>query len=71
MFFEEAKGKQIEAGIISFKNLKSGFLPFLLKNDDANSTIITAQVLDNFMNEIVVLLKEIFDTKIPFEEKVE
>jgi hypothetical protein len=46
-------------------------LPFLLKNDDANSTIITAQVLDNFMNEIVVLLKEIFDTKIPFEEKVE
>lgn len=71
MFFEEAKGKQIEAGIISFKNLKLGFLPFSVKNDDANSTIITAQVLDNFMNEIVVLLKEIFDTNTPFEEKVE
>ena len=71
MFFEEAKGKQIEAGIISFKNLKSGFLPFSLKDEHGDSSIITAEVLNNFMNEIVALLTEIFDNKIPFEEKVD
>jgi ATP-dependent helicase/DNAse subunit B len=70
MFTEEGKTNQIEAGIISFKNLSAGFLPFTVKSDNQESTIITEDVLQNFINEIVVLLQEIFDTKIPFEEKL-
>ncbi len=70
MFFEEAKDKQIEAGIISFKNLKSGFLPFDFKGENEGGSIITAAVLENYIYEIVGLLKEIFDCEISFDEKL-
>jgi hypothetical protein len=33
MYEKLAESKPIEAGIISFKNLKSGFLPFNFKED--------------------------------------
>lgn len=71
MFFEEANGKEIEAGIISFKNLKSGFLPFTFKGENDESSTINAETISNFINEIVILLKEIFNTEIPFEEKLQ
>jgi hypothetical protein len=71
MFFEEANGKQIEAGIISFKNLRSGFLPFALKEENGDSSIIDNEVLEKFINEIVLLLKEIFNAEISFEEKLQ
>ena len=71
MFFEEANGKDIEAGIISFKNLKSGFLPFTFKGENDESSIINAEIISNFTDEIVILLKEIFNTEIPFEEKLQ
>jgi hypothetical protein len=71
MFFEEANGKDIEAGIISFKNLKSGFLPFTFKGENDESSIINAEIISNFTHEIVILLKEIFNTEIPFEEKLQ
>ncbi len=70
MFFEEAEGKQIEAGIISFKNLKSGFLPFAFRGENELSSIINQEVLLHFMDEIAALLKEIFDNEISFEEKL-
>ena len=68
---EEANGKEIEAGIISFKNLKSGFLPFTFKGENDESSTINAETISNFINEIVILLKEIFNTEIPFEEKLQ
>jgi ATP-dependent helicase/DNAse subunit B len=71
MFFEEANGKDIEAGIISFKNLKSGFLPFTFKGENEESSLINAEIISNFTHEIVILLKEIFNTEIPFEEKLQ
>ena len=71
MFFEEANGKDIEAGIISFKNLKSGFLPFTFKGENDESSVINAEIISNFTHEIVILLKEIFNTEIPFEEKLQ
>jgi hypothetical protein len=71
MFFEEAKGKDIEAGIISFKNLKSGFLPFTFKGENDESSTINDEVISNFIHEIVILLKEIFNTEVPFEEKLQ
>ena len=70
MFEKHAHGKPMEAGIISFKNLKSGFLPFLVKNGkDVNSTI-DAAVLDQYIEQLVILINEILDVTIPFEEKV-
>lgn len=68
MYEEEAKGLEIEAGIISFKNLKSGFLPFGFKADKDTSTIIDAEIMQSYLAEIVILLGEIFDKEKDFEE---
>jgi len=70
MYENEANGKPIEAGIISFKNLKSGFLPFQFKEDKDVQQIINDEVMTNYLEQIVVLLKEILDETVPFEEKV-
>jgi hypothetical protein len=70
MYQENAKGKPIEAGIISFKNLKAGFLPFNFKEDRELFSIIDHQILNDFTEQIVVLLQEILNLEIPFEEKV-
>ncbi|WP_317163856.1 PD-(D/E)XK nuclease family protein [Flavobacterium phycosphaerae] len=70
MFEQQAKGLEIEAGIISFKNLKSGFLPFNCKQDNVANAVITADVMENYLEQIVVLLQEILDINVPFEEKI-
>ncbi len=69
MFEKEAKGKPIEAGIISFKNLKSGFLSFNFKEEKEGNLIIDDIILTNYLEQMVLLLKEILDVNIPFEEK--
>ncbi|MFB3389994.1 PD-(D/E)XK nuclease family protein [Flavobacterium sp. LAR06] len=70
MFEEEAKDFSIEVGIISFKNLKSGFLPFGFKEEKELDITVTKEILNSYLEEIVVLLNEIFDVSIPFEEKI-
>jgi hypothetical protein len=65
-----ARDTEIEAGIISFKNLKSGFLPFAFKEDKDITTLITDDIMMHYLDEIVVLLNEILDENIPFEEKI-
>lgn len=70
MYEQEANGKPIEAGIISFKNLKSGFLPFNFKEDKDVQQIINQEIMTDYLEQIVLLLKEILDEKIPFEEKI-
>jgi len=70
MFEKEANGKPIEAGIISFKNLKSGFLPFNFKEEKDGNVIIGEEILTNYLEQMVLLLNEILDVTIPFEEKV-
>ncbi|MBC5840295.1 MAG: PD-(D/E)XK nuclease family protein [Flavobacteriaceae bacterium] len=70
MYEKEAKGKPIEAGIISFKNLKSGFLPFNFKEEKESKFIINESMMSNYLEQIVFLLQEILDKSIPFEEKV-
>ncbi len=52
---------KIESGIISFKNLKSGFLK-------VNKSNITTNDLVNFENELINLIKEIYTKDIPFIE---
>jgi hypothetical protein len=70
MYEKNANGKPIEAGIISFKNLKSGFLPFAIKEEKESVSIINQEIQSNYLDQIVLLLNEILDATIPFEEKV-
>jgi hypothetical protein len=70
MYEEQANGLEMEAGIISFKNMKGGFLPFGIKQDKEIFTIITPEILEHFKREMVVLINEILNIEIPFEEKV-
>jgi len=70
MFQEKAKGIPIEVGIISFKNLKSGFLPFGFKEDKDLDITVSQEILHHYLEEIVVLLNELLDATIPFEEKI-
>jgi hypothetical protein len=70
MYEPEAKNRDIEAGIISFKNMKAGFLPFTCKIDKESTEVITPENMKCYLDEIVTLLLEIFDESIPFEEKI-
>jgi hypothetical protein len=70
MFEEDANGKPMEAGIISFKNLKSGFLPFSFKEGKEEKTTIDSGILNDYLEQMVLLLNEILDEGISFEEKV-
>ena len=70
MFEKEAGELPIEVGIISFKNLKSGFLPFGFKEEKDLDVIVSPQILNSYLEEIANLLGEIFDVNIPFEEKI-
>ena len=70
MFENEANGKPMEVGIISFKNLRNGFLPFKFKEGKEVSSVVDAAVLESYLNELLILLKEILNKDIPFEEKI-
>ena len=70
MFENHSNGKPMEVGIISFKNLRSGFLPFKFKEGKEETTIINGELLEKYLGELVVLLKEILDVEIPFKERI-
>ena len=59
----------LEAGIYSFKNLNSGFLPidFALPRKKPE-TNITQEKLDEFIEEIKIYIQEIYNSKIDFIE---
>ena len=61
--------KQLQAGIISFKNLKNGLMKInfssKIKNPDQQ---ISQERLQEFMLQIEKLLQEIYHPKIPFKE---
>lgn len=67
---EEFKHYPIEAGIISFKNMKAGFMPFGLGKGRGveTQTLINQDVLDNFKTEIIGLINEILNQDIVFKE---
>lgn len=70
MFEQETKGLEMEAGIISFKNLNAGFLPFTFKPEKEANTVINTEIMDAYLEEIVIILQTIFNQDIAFEEKV-
>ncbi len=60
----------MEVGIISFKNLKVGFMPFQIKSGrEVITNQITASIMVNFKTELIGLINEILDPEIPFEER--
>ena len=70
MYEPEAKGLEIEAGIISFKNLKNGFLPFGFKEGKETFEVISPEIMESYIEEIVILLNEILSVDVAFEEKI-
>jgi hypothetical protein len=72
MLYPERKIEHVEAGIISFKNLKSGFLRFASKTTEPGGKkdfAIAQETLDTFVIELKKLILEICDSEIPFTEK--
>ncbi len=61
-----------EAGIISFKNLGSGFLKFGMREKPGGrkkSEIINTEILNEFTTELKALILEICNPNVPFTEK--
>jgi len=52
----------IESGIVSFKNLKAGFMK-------VNRKVIDSKDMDSFVNELKQLILEMYNKEIPFKEK--
>ena len=71
MYENYCNGREMEVGIISFKNMKGGFLPFGFKENKEVSSIITPEILENFKTEIIILINEILDSNFAFEEKIQ
>lgn len=72
MLHPDRKIEHVEAGIISFKNLKSGFLRFASKTTETGGKkdfAIAQETLDTFVIELKKLILEICDSEIPFTEK--
>ncbi|PKP14293.1 MAG: hypothetical protein CVU08_00950 [Bacteroidetes bacterium HGW-Bacteroidetes-3] len=70
LFSEENKGgfsKPVEAGIISFKNLNSGFLKMnFSEKRGVNDSLISQENMDSFLIELKNIVKEILNPEIPF-----
>ena len=67
---ELKQNREVSAGIISFKNMKSGFLPFGLGKGKDSELAISTEILEDFKAELETLIVEIFNAEIPFKEKV-
>lgn len=61
-YMSDKNDQSLESGIISFKNLKSGFMKL-------NGSVITDDILEEYYSEFNQLINQIFDENIPFEEK--
>ncbi len=70
MYEKNAQELPMEAGIISFKNMKSGFLPFGIKEEKINNTQIKKETLKEFEGQLIELLKDILDQNNDFIETI-
>lgn len=66
---QDAFNEPVEAGIISFKNLKGGFLKFSRKEGKHKNSEIDQEVLTDFKIQLEKLITEICDPEVPFLEK--
>ena len=73
MMFENhelRKNRDITAGIISFKNMKKGFLPVVIGTGEEAVHVISSEMIEDFKVIIKLLILEIFNPEISFKEKV-
>jgi hypothetical protein len=65
------EGSLLEVGIISFKNMKAGFMPFGFGKGRGvvAETQISNEILHNFKEELVYLINEILNKELSFKEK--
>lgn len=72
MYYNQTINQPIEAGIISFKNLKGGFLKFAKKESSKGKikdSQITLETLAEFETQLHILIQEICNPDINFIEK--
>jgi len=67
---ELKQNREVSAGIVSFKNMKNGFLPFGLGKGKDAELVISNEILEDFKKELQKLILEIFNTEVAFKEKV-
>ncbi len=73
MMFENhelRKNLDITAGILSFKNMKKGFLPVVIGTGKEAVHVISNEMIEDFKVIIKLLILEIFNPEIPFKEKI-
>ncbi|AMA50471.1 MULTISPECIES: PD-(D/E)XK nuclease family protein [Flavobacterium] len=70
MYQKELNEFPLEVGIISFKNMKAGFMPFGLKVEKEVKTQITTEILESFKTELIQLILLILNQEIAFEETI-
>lgn len=63
MYKQQGLSFPVKAGIVSFKNLKDGFLPFTFNKE----TNIGEETLRSFENILSKVIEEIFNPEIPFK----
>ena len=65
--------KPVEAGVISFKNLKSGLLKFAKKDKPGayakKTTLVSTETLESYEHELKSLILELFNSEIDIIEK--
>lgn len=75
MYEPLGNGMETEVGIISFKNMKNGFMPFCFKDGIDRSApvqdFIDADMLEEFKTQLITLINEILNADVPFEEKIQ
>ena len=69
MYCKDNDPGQITAGILSFKNMKAGFMPFVFEHSKIREENIAPETLDHFTAAIAGLLSEILNQDVPFAEK--
>ena len=60
---------KLQAGIISFKNIRGGFLPFTFVDGRDKNEFVDENVLAKFQDELVELINELMNSSLPFAEK--
>lgn len=70
LMYKDSSDLPMQAGIYSFKNRKSGYLMFGLKEDKNVNLIFSNEILEAFKTELINLLIDILNPELVFQEKV-
>ncbi|BAO54611.1 PD-(D/E)XK nuclease family protein [Nonlabens marinus] len=70
LYLKNYPTRDIEAGIISFKNFNAGFISFALKSGyKFEPKTIDQEVMDHFEVQLIQLIQELFNPELPLLEK--